>query len=170
MRRCGKSWRDLDTTEIFSVTMGVKQGCVVAPTLFISFFAAMIEYTLSDSSDSMYLRTCTDGGIFNLARVRAKTNVREHMIRDLLFADDFDLFAHTEAALNRLMISVVKTEVMQCITVPNDATAMKPPLTTVGDQTLKVVKQFKYLGRVILQDGKIGDITNRIARAIQSFR
>ena len=113
---------------------------------------------------------------------RAWTKVKEHLIRDL-FADDCASFAHSEAALQwlmdhfakaatdfRLAISVVKMKVMQCITVPDDATAIQPPLITVGDLTLKVVKQCKYLGGVILEDGQIDDdITNCIARASQSF-
>ncbi len=182
-RMMGKIRVNGSTKEKFGVMMGEKQGCVIALILFIIYFAAMVEHALRDSNDDVYLRTSTEGGIFNLARLRVKTKVREQLICDLLFADDCGLFAHCEAALQQLMdlfakaatnfgltVSAAKTEVMQCSTASDDTSATQPPLITVGDQTLKVVKQFKYLCGIISEDGQIDDdITNCIARASQSF-
>ena len=45
----------------------------------------------------------SDGKLFSLSRLRAKTKVREVLIRDMLFADDAALVAHSVEQLQRLM-------------------------------------------------------------------
>ena len=76
-----------DTSDSFPVTNGVKQGCVLAPTLFSMVFAAMLHDASQDNDDGIQLKYRTDGGVFNLRRLKAKTKVAT--LRELLFADDF---------------------------------------------------------------------------------
>ena len=70
-----------DTSDSFSVTNGVKQGCVLAPTLFSMVFAAMLHDASQDNDDGIQLKYKTDGGVFNLRRLKAKTKVT---LRELL--------------------------------------------------------------------------------------
>lgn len=51
----------------------------------------------------MYLHTRSDGQLFNLDRLRAKTKVRVTLIRDMLFADDGAVTSITEQQLQCLM-------------------------------------------------------------------
>ena len=74
-----------DTSDSFPVTNGVKQVCVLAPTLFSMVFAAMLHDVSQDNDDGIQLKYRTDGGVFNLRRLKAKTTVT---LRELLFADD----------------------------------------------------------------------------------
>ena len=78
------------------VTNGVKQGCVLAQTLFSLIFAALLFPSLSQTSASIIIRSRTDGCFFDLRRLKAKTKVLDALIRDFLFADDCALAAHTE--------------------------------------------------------------------------
>ena len=94
---------DGSTSETFPVCSGVKQGCVLAPTLFGIFFALLLSYAFDSSSDGIYLHTRSDGKLFNLARLRAKTKVTEVYVREMLFADDAALTAHSGEALQRLV-------------------------------------------------------------------
>ena len=67
----------------FNVFNGVKQGCVLAPTLFSIMFAMMIRDAFHETDDAgIYLKYRTDGGIFNLRRLRAKTKVAQTLIRE----------------------------------------------------------------------------------------
>ena len=71
----------------FDISSGVKQGCVLAPTLFEIFFDLLLRHAFGAASEGIYLRTRSDSRLFNLGRLRAKTKVREALIRDMLFAD-----------------------------------------------------------------------------------
>ena len=90
-------------SEPFDIRSGVKQGCVLAPTLFGIFFALVLRHAFGKSQEGIYLRTRSDGKLFNLARLKAKTKVRETLIRDMLFADDAAVATHQQAELQSLM-------------------------------------------------------------------
>ena len=70
------------------VSEWVKQGCVLAPTLFSIFFGMLLKHAFDTTTEGIYLRTQSDGRLFNLTRLRAMTKVRKVLIRDMLFADD----------------------------------------------------------------------------------
>ena len=93
---------DGSSSDSFPINNGVKQGCVLAPTLFGNFFSLLLSYAFDSSKDGVYLHTRSDGKLFNLARLRSKTKVRTVLIREMLFADDAALVTHTEDALQRL--------------------------------------------------------------------
>lgn len=41
----------------FQVTKSVKQGCVLAPTLFSIYLAAMLDVTFKDTTERVYIKT-----------------------------------------------------------------------------------------------------------------
>ena len=57
---------------------------------------AMLQYAFQDSPGDVYLHWRTDGSLFTLARLRAKTKTKSTTVRDLLFADNAALVAHSE--------------------------------------------------------------------------
>ena len=90
-----------ETSEPFPVSSGVKQGCVLAPTLFSLMFSAMLTDAFRDGDVGIDLRYRTDGKLFNLRRLHAKTKVKRDIIGDFLFADDCALIAGSEADMQR---------------------------------------------------------------------
>ena len=135
-------------SEAFDINSGVKQGCVLAPTLFNIFFSVLLKHAFKFTEEGILLRTRSDGKLFNPARLRAKTKVRKAILRNFIFADDAALVAHNaemlQSLLNqfssayeafRLTIGLKKTKV-------NEAS----PTLTIKDHTLEVVPQFTYLG------------------------
>ena len=163
---------DGSSSDPFPIKNGVKQGCVLAPTLFGVFFSLLLCYAFRESEDGIFLHTRSDGNLFNLARLRAKTKVRRVLIREMLFADDAALTAHTEEALQRLItrfaeacndfgltISLKKTNIMgQGVSVT--------PHITIGEHALEVVDNFTYLGSCISSNLSLDSELNvRIGKA-----
>ena len=171
-----------DLSKPFPISNGVKQGCVLAPTLFSIFFSMMLKQAIEDMGvdDGIYVRYRLDGSLFNLRRLKAHTKTSERMIRDLLFADDAALVAHTEEALQcvtscfaessrlfGLVVSLKKTEVLHQ---PAPREAYHPPCINIGDTALRVSQQFTYLGCTISSDASIDrEIDNRLSKANSSF-
>ena len=163
----------------FAVTNGVKQGCVIAPSLFSLFFAAMLKEATQDMPQGVTIRF-RPGKIFNLARLRSSTKVTEALIRELLFADDCMLVAHTEENIQQmvtkfsnasknygLQISITKTEVMFQ---PAPGKTLPEPKIAIDGAELTNVKRFTYLGSVLSHDTQIDDdIQARINKASSAF-
>ena len=163
-------------SEPFPIRNGVKQGCVLAPTLFGIFFSLVLKHAFRDSLEGVYLRSRSDGKLFNLARLRANSKVSEQVIRDLLFADDAALATHSEQALQNLMtkfsnacndfgltISLKKTEILaqDAATVPN---------IKIGDHPLKVVSEFTYLGSTVTSNLNLdSELDKRIGKAASTM-
>ena len=166
------------TSEPFNISSGVKQGCVLAPTLFGIFFALLLKHAFGTSEEGIYVHTRSDGRLFNLARLRAKTKVREALIRDMLFADYAAISSHTQQELQSLMdrfsqackdfgltISLKKTNVLGQGT-------ESPPIITIDDYELDVVHHFTYLGSTVTDtlsldvelDKRIGKAATTLAR------
>ena len=93
------------TSEAFPVSSGVKQGCVLAPTLFGIFFSMLLQHAFNDCSEGVYIHTRADGNLYNIARLRAKTKVAKVLIHELLFADDAALTSHSEGGFSSLSLA-----------------------------------------------------------------
>ena len=169
-----------DASDPFPVSNGVKQGCVLAPTLFSLLFAQMLSAALSQTEAGVKIYYRTDGDFFNLRRLKSYTKVTRAIVRDFLFADDCALTAHSEEDLQELAdcfataaksfgltVSIKKTEVLRQLA-PN--TARPPPSITMDGNALKNVDTFKYLGSCINSAANLDDeVLCRISRASQAF-
>ena len=164
------------SSEPFEIRSGAKQGCVLAPTLFGIFFGLLLKHAVDTTTEGIYLRTRSDGRLFNLARLRAKTEVREVLIRDMLFADDAAVVAHTQDDLQSLMdclshgckdfgltISLKTTNILGQDT-------EVPPVISIGDYELDAVCQFTYLGSTITDNLSLdAEIDKRIGKAASTL-
>ncbi|VDL90313.1 unnamed protein product [Schistocephalus solidus] len=83
-------------SEAFAVTNGVKQGCVLAPTLFSLMFSDMLMESYRDERPGIPISYRTDGPLLNSRRMQVPTRVSTTTVHDLLFADDCSLKTMTE--------------------------------------------------------------------------
>ena len=81
----------------------VKQGCDLAPTLFGIFFSLVLCHAFRTSEDGIYIHTRSDGKLFNLACLNAKSKIRKVLIRKRLFVDEAALTSHSAESLQRLI-------------------------------------------------------------------
>ena len=169
-----------ELSDPFPVTNGVKQGCVLAPTLFSIMFSAMLTDAFRDSDLGVDVKYRIDGKLFNLRRLQAKTKVKSHTIRDLLFADDCALNASSETELQNsidrfseacsnfgLTINTEKTEIMYQ---PAPGKIYIEPLIKINGEKINVVNRFTYLGSTLSQSVNIDDeVDARISKASSTF-
>ena len=172
---------DGDESDAFPVTNGVKQGCVLAPTLFSMVFSAMLVDAFRDHEDEGFpLRYRTDGELFKPSRLKSVRKSHFTVIRDLLFADDCALNAKTQDQMQHqldlfsqscdnfgLTISIKKTEVLFQ---PAPGKPYIEPDIKIKGETLKAVDRFTYLGSTLSQKANIDiEINSRVAKASASF-
>ena len=120
-----------------------------------SFLLSCWSMPLELQQKVSYLQTRSDGKLFNLFRLRAKTKVPLKCMWDFLFADDAAIVAHSAEDLQQLLnhfskacqdlgltISLKKTQVI--------GQGMDSPLSIIiSTQELEVVHDFLYLGSTI---------------------
>ena len=153
----------------FSVEVGVKQGCVLAPIIFKLLIVAitLVSHRDLQSSDFVGIEYRLDGGLFNLRRLQAKTKTSSAMTSALQYADDEAFPCLTADGLQRspdvmsetylragLIINTTKTGIL--------STSSPDALTfSISGNQLKNSENFTYLGSNLSISG---DLTNEIQR------
>ena len=171
---------DGEFSDPFPVTNGIKQGCVLASTLFSMMFSAMLTDAFQDGDNGIPIWYRFDGKLSNLRRLQAKSKVQTEVLDEFLFADDMAKGAPTEEKMQKgvdqvsdscdsydLTISIKKTEVVYQ---PAPGKPYKEPTITVKGQRLQVVDKFTYLRSTLSRVVHIDDEVNaRIAKASAAF-
>ncbi|BHF60259.1 hypothetical protein SprV_0100322200 [Sparganum proliferum] len=165
-------------SEAFAVTNGVRQGCVLAPTLFSLMFSAMLMDAYHDERPGIRIAYRTDGHLLNQRRMHFQTRVSTITVHELLFADDRALNITSEEDMQRSMdlISavydnfglIINTEKMVVMHQPPPDTAPphNAPQISVNGTQLQMVDNFPYLGSALSRSTKIDDeVARRISRA-----
>ena len=164
----------------FNINTGVKQGSVIAPTLFSMFLAVFISLAAVDQANGVDIIYRTDGELFNMRRLKAKTKVKATSIVDLQYADDCAIAAHTEADLQNtidafseaykllgLTVNVKKTKVLFQ---PAQLLTATAPNIDIEGTTLENVDHFAYLGSYLSKSANIDvEIQHRIRCACFSY-
>ena len=116
-----------------SAENGVKQGDLLAPTLFAIFYVVALGRAFASNDTGIYIRYRSTRKLFNLQRLKALFKTSISLIRDLLYADDCDLVTHTEADMQTLMdcFSAVCDDFGLTITLTRESSCTSQHLGTV---------------------------------------
>ena len=161
----------------FEVCNGLRQGCVIAPTLFNLYFTLVME---------QWRVECSEFGVDVLYKCERKlvgkrTRRTSHIrVTELLFADDAvavgfnrGSMGHAAAELERIIngwgltLSAVKTKLLVA-GAPRTEEELRT-LVLQGEE-IEWVGYFKYLGSVLeAKGGIVKDVGERIAKASRAF-
>ena len=151
----------------------IGQGCVLAPTLFTLFLAALLSTVSEHISTGVFIRIRSDGKLFKLARLKASTKPRELCIRELLFAYDAAIVVHILEDIREICKQFEQAAILYGLTIntkktvtlyqpPPGQTSIDPHVEIYGTP-LKSVKNFTHLGRTVASDNTIDvKINNRV--------
>nr|VZI35130.1 unnamed protein product [Spirometra erinaceieuropaei] len=90
-------------SDVFAATNGVKQGGVLASTLFSLMFSAMLMDAYRDERPRIRIAYRTDGHLLNQRRMYFQSRVSTTTVHELLFADDCALNTTSEEEMQRSM-------------------------------------------------------------------
>jgi hypothetical protein len=168
---------DGELSDKFDIRRGVKQGCVLAPSLFGIFFSYVFQVAFQDldTHSGVSILTRADGNFFNLARFKAKTKTTEYIIRELLYADDAALCASTPEGLQNMLDTLADSCVKFGLTISLKKTvtmsqANTPHTFNIQDTTLENVDKFTYLGSSMNANTTLDtEISARLGKAASTF-
>ncbi|XP_059049895.1 uncharacterized protein LOC131844918 [Achroia grisella] len=164
------------SSESFDVRRGVRQGCVLAPTLFGIYFSLLIYTAFGDDHQGIHLHTRTDGNIFNISLLKSKRNREDLFVVSLLFADDAAFVANSAAELQSMLDKFSQACSLYAMYVNTKKTVVltqgiqEAPLISLNGTLLEVVDRFCYLGSTVSNNLSLeAEIDSRIGKAATMF-
>jgi hypothetical protein len=145
-----------DLSEEFAVNTGVRQGDVVSPLLFNIVIDAIMREVFRDRHGVRF--------------------GNQHLITDLMFADDSAIFANDDAEATAILNDIARTAKPYGLQINAEKTRV---LTTDGSLTtvqldgvqIEQVKEFKYLGSLVQEKtiAASSEVHSRIGQATSAF-
>lgn len=168
------------TGEPFEVRTGVKQGCVIAPTLFAIYISTILRLVEDEIPPGIQITYRMDGKLFNLSRLKARTKTLVTSIMELQYADDNAILSQSEEHLQTILnsftnayqklglkLNIQKTKILYQ---PVPGTPAQAPNVTINSQPLENVECFAYLGSHLSEKANVdAEINYRVKCAGTAF-
>ena len=133
-------------------TCGVRQGCVLSPTLFNIFLERIMTDALNDHEGTVSI------GGRNITNLRFADDIDDQAGREEELADLVERLDKTSTAFG-MQINAEKTKLMT-----NNTSGFSTDIRVNGEK-LDCVNRFKYMGAIIADEGSKPEILARIAQA-----
>lgn len=164
-----------ETTEPIEIRTGVKQGCIIAPTLFSIFLAAMLYLTETRLFRGIHITYRTD--YINYFRAKSRTTTTS--VVEFQYADNSQVSACSEADLQAMVNIVIEAYSRMGLTLNTSKTKilfqqgpgapLPSPKITANNALLENVPSFTYLGSHLSTNILIDEIQHGIDGASAAF-
>ena len=172
-------------SEWFDVHGGVRQGCVIAPLLFNIYMDFVVRQAMAQMPEGCGVKLAyhADG---KLERDGCGGGGCVELLSVLLYADDMVLLSPSReelvvmlqvmdkvAASLGLRINASKTEILSIDKdwKEGDVPVQQGPEVVISEGVVKEVSQFKYLGSVLVTDGRLDvELNIRRGKAVGRFK
>ena len=172
-------------SEWFDVHGGVRQGCVIAPLLFNIYMDFVVRQAMAQMPEGCGVKLAyhADG---KLERDGCGSGGCVELLSVLLYADDMVLLSPSReelvvmlqvmdkvAASLGLRINASKTEILSIDKdwKEGDVPVQQGPEVVISEGVVKEVSQFKYLGSVLVTDGRLDvELNIRRGKAVGRFK
>ena len=172
-------------SEWFDVHGGVRQGCVIAPLLFNIYMDFVVRQAMAQMPEGCGVKLAyhADG---KLERDGCGSGGCVELLSVLLYADDMVLLSPSReelvvmlqvmdkvAASLGLRINASKTEILSIDKdwKKGDVPVQQGPEVVISEGVVKEVSQFKYLGSVLVTDGRLDvELNIRRGKAVGRFK
>ena len=140
----------------FRTTVGVRQGCLLSPTLFNIFLERIVADAPVDHKSTVSI------GGRTISNLRFANDIDDLAGSELELANLVECLDETSAAYG-MQISAEKTKLMT-----NNTNSISSNISVNGEK-LETVQSFKYLGAIVTDEGSMPAIRSRIAQTIAAL-
>ena len=169
-----------EVSDAFEISNGVKQGCVLAPTLFSIFLFMVLSHAFDNNNQGVWIQSRPGADLFNVNQYKSTKKTQQILVRELMFADDTAFVAHSHqdaqeiitlfaqaARTFGLKINIKKTEVVYQ-PVPGSQDTGDPIL--LNGEDLAQVTKFRYLGSTVSNNNSLEiELELRTSNASRAF-
>ena len=134
-----------------------------------------------ENPDDIFIRFRTSGKIYNIHRLFARTKVPSTLVRELLYADDFDIVTHLKEEMKRFMnrfshvyndfgLEIILKKIV-ALHNPVPGLPDTQPGIYVERKKLDVVHSFVYLGSTLIKECSFdNEIICALKKLLDHFR
>ena len=138
------------SSDPFPINSRVKQGCVLAPTLF-GIFSLLLIHAFDSSDDGVYIHTKSDERLFNLSKVKAKTKMRHAYSIDAVYRPCCPCSSHRGSSSENYKQLLSSQQTLRSDHQPKETNIMAQdtgiaPNIHIDNYSSEVVSEFTYLG------------------------
>ncbi|XP_033102413.1 uncharacterized protein LOC117105396 [Anneissia japonica] len=132
------------TSEEFPITNNLKQGCVLAPTLFSLYLTDML-HEIPPTNPDVGIKYRFNEGLYNLSRLSSQRLTNNTHVTELQYVDNMPhLLTHLKKCMNRSIISQ-----MHMLNSALQLTRQKYLRSPQLSKPLEQVDLFPYLGSIL---------------------
>ena len=167
-------------SKLFDVQNRVKQGCVLAPTLFSLFLSKVLDCAFAGCNKGVTIQSRLGANLFNASQFKSTTRTKPMLVRKLMFADDTAFVAHSHEDMQEIIIRFanaanffglqVNIKKREMMFQPSPGTDDHHRCIQISGEDMVTVKEFKYLDSTATYNNKLDtELRLQKSKASQAF-